>query len=277
MRQKAHRAGNEPGHASTVRRPPFFQAGGPSSFFPGPAIQREEKKAPAPGPDPIKKGLTITAEKALAKPEVKAALKGLWDAVPGDARIGLLSYAGVHLGVAYMALAFSPQMRKQLSGVDLAKPLSLIPYFPMDSFKYTLPTKDKPATDFSLAFTFEDYFKLLRTRFPRSPIDNLTFGLDFSSTPGEGLSLTGGKAGLDLLKGALKLRANTFKELNLLDLRMVNRPGETTTRPLRSVPGLPPLDTGPGFQILLSADLVKLFPDLARRLGMAPAQQRQAR
>jgi uncharacterized protein DUF4157 len=227
-----------------------------------PMIQREDKKKEEK--DPLGEGLKITAEKALEKPEVKAALKGLWESVPEDSKLGLMTFAGVNLGFAYLGLALSSQMREELSGTDIAKPLSLIPYNPLESFKYKLPEAGKTATGFSLEFNFEDYFELLRKSAPGVPISNFTFGLDTSYSPEGGLSLTGGKFGLDFLSGALKARFNTFTSLSPYPMLLPGRPGEPPSTLMQSVPGLPPIETGPGAQFMLSADLLKLFPGLKK-------------
>ena len=66
-----------------------------------------------------------------------------------------------------------PGGRKQLEGVNLAAPFTLIPYMPLSSFKYTLPSGDSPDKrlfKFETGFNADDLINL-RTERPRAAQD----------------------------------------------------------------------------------------------------------
>ncbi len=148
--------------------------------------------------------------------------------------------------------------------MNIGKPLGWIPYSPIEGFKYTLPEQGNSEYGFSADFTLNSYLDMLRKKYSRLPLTGATFGLESSYDPtGKGLALTGGKFGLDFFGGALKAEGKTFKDLSPYPLWMPgNQPGEPGSWLMQSVPGLPPMKTGPGFQFMVNADLLKLFPGL---------------
>lgn len=107
------------------------------------------------------------------------------------------------------------------------------------------------------------YLELLRKRYSKLPITGASFGLDTSYTPGQGLSLTEGKFDLEFLGGGLKAEGKSFTELSSYPRFFSgSEPFGSSVQEMQSFPALPPLKTGPGFQVMLSADLYKLFPGL---------------
>lgn len=83
---------------------------------------------------------------------------------------------------------------------------------------------------------------------------------------GEGFSLTGGKLALEYLGGGLTVEGKTFNELSPYPLWMPgSQPGEPGSSLMKSLPGMPTMKTGPDFQFMMNADLLKLFPALKSR------------
>ncbi|MEM9594560.1 MAG: hypothetical protein AAGD06_09860 [Acidobacteriota bacterium] len=286
-----------PSAATPARPAPFFQpagrsAGSPAPFFStapgstaprfssGPAVvvQRQENgSGKASGSkdsedkDPLLDGLKLTGEKALEDPEVEAFvddkiddLKKEWEKLPPADQAALISYGAVNLGLAGLAFGLNPQFRSLLSDVNIGKPLSWIPYVPIEGFKYKLPEKDLEGLGLSFDFTLNPYLELLRKKRPSFALSGLTFGFDTSLGEG-GASLTGGRFGLDFLDGGLKLQGKSFKELSPYPIL---QPGSTPWDPswtlMQSYPGLPPLHDGPGFEVMIKADMLKLFPVLKK-------------
>ena len=108
-----------------------------------------------------------------------------------------------------------PSGRKTLEGVNLATPLTLIPYMPLSTFKYTLPSGDSPELRL---FRFETGFKadeLLNIRTERQGLPkmalsvNLTWGFDPVT---ERLTVLGGDAKLGVVPG-LTISGGAYKDI----------------------------------------------------------------
>ncbi|NEQ45464.1 MAG: hypothetical protein F6K00_18755 [Leptolyngbya sp. SIOISBB] len=264
--------------------PPFFQAAAPHvqlATAATPIIQRQdtaekdtaqESSAKKAEKDPLVEGLKITGARLLKEPKFKAWYKprlsllkqNLWEERPSEEKAALITFGGVNLALAGLVFALNPEMRELLSGANIGTPLGWLPYSPVEGFKYKLPKPGESQYGFSGEFTLNPYLGLLRDRYPNFPLSGAKFGLDTAYTPGQGLSLTGGKFGLEFLGGGLKAEGKSFTKISPYPLLI---PGADPLAPpstlMQSVPGLPPLHTGPGFQVMLSADLYKLFPKLA--------------
>lgn len=256
---------------------PFFQAArrdapADAAFFDAPNLQRqpnkeEEKK------DPLTEGLKTTGEKLAEhqpfkkwyEPKLEGLKYTLWDkASPAD-KAAMLTFLGLNVGTAATAFAFNPQMRQSLSGVNVGKPLGWIPYSPVEGFKYTLPDKGKSGYGLSADFTLTPYLEALRRSHPGMPLTGATFGLESAYDPaGKGLSLTGGKFGLDFFGGGLKAEGKTFKDLGPYPQMIPGTPGMPGSMLMQEVPGMPRIDR-PGYQFTINADLLKLFPELQKR------------
>jgi hypothetical protein len=265
------------GEAAASRPSPFFRpsvqrtaAGAP--FFQGPMLQRQESKEEEKK-DPLTEGLKTTGEqlaehkpfKDWYEPRLKGLKLTLWDnASPAD-KLAMLTFLGLNLGTAATAFALDPKIRAALSGVNIGKPLGWIPYSPIEGFKYKLPEPGKSAYGLSADFTLNPYLEALRKKHPGMPLTGATFGLESSYDPaGKGLSLTGGKFGLDFFGGALKAEGKTFKDLSPYPLLTPGRePGAPGSWLMQQVPGLPQI-ARPGYQFTINADLLKLFPQFQR-------------
>ncbi len=252
---------------------PFFK---PTTAGDVPKVQRED--APSTGTeeekkDPVTEGLKSVGEKLAENEAFKqwyqprlASLKyTLWDkASPGE-KAEMLSFLGVNLGMAGLAFASNPQLRQSLSGVNIGKPFGWIPHSPISGFNYKLPGAGKTATEFTTDFTLDPFIDLWKKR-PSFLPSGASFGLESSYDPnGRGLDLTGGKFGLDFFDGALKAEGKTFKSLSPYPLLMPGMgPGYEPSWLMNQTPGIPDTKAS-GFQFMLNADLLKLFPGLKKR------------
>lgn len=243
-------------------------------FTTTPLIQRQEATAsPAEEKkEPLLEGLKTTGEQLLKLPAFKAWYEPrveqlkvrLWEEQPSDTKAALITFGGLNLALAGLVFALNPEMREMLSGANIGAPLGWIPYSPIEGFKYTLHKPGTSAYGFSADFTLNPYLKALREKHPNMPLTGLTFGLESSYNPaGSGLSVSGGKFGMEFFGGGLTLAGKSFTELSPYPMFL---PGSSPVEPpstlMQSVPGFPPLPTGQGFQVMLSADLLKLFPRL---------------
>jgi hypothetical protein len=252
---------------------PFFK---PTAVAGGPMVQKED--APTAGTeeekkDPLAEGLKTTAGKLAENDSFKkwyeprlARLKyTLWDKASPAEKAGVLTFAGLNLGMLGAAFASNPQLRSALSGVNIGAPLGLLPYSPLKTFSYTEPGAGKTATDFSTELTLDPYLEKWKGR-PSYVPSGVSFGFDSSYDPkGGDFRLTGGKFGLDFLGGALKAEGKTFNSLSPYPMLMPGMgPGYEPTWSMNQTPGMPDQKLS-GFQFMLSADVLKLFPGLKKR------------
>jgi len=155
-----------------------------------------------------------------------------------------------------------------LEGVNLATPLTLIPYMPLSGFKYTLPSGDSPD---DRLFRFETSFKAddlinLRTKgggLPKMSLGvNMRWGYDPST---ERLTVLGGDATLGLVPG-LSLSAGAYKDV-LRPPQNVMGPEGQTTQVKKSIPESGTPQPIPDVRIMRSVDLMKFKPgDLVRQI-----------
>ncbi len=260
---------------------PFFK---PTASADAPAIQKEDApdtpKKDEEKKDPMVEGLKITGEQLFKHEPFKlwfkkqyAPLLGhlkadFWDHTSGGEKALLLSYAGINLGMAGLAFAQSPELRKTLSGVNIGASLGWIPYSPIEGFKYKLPEKGKTDLGLSADFTLSPYLDLWKNR-PAFMPSGATFGLESSYDPsGKGFSLTGGKLGLDFFGGGLKAQGSIFDQSTIspYPLLMPGVDGAPPSWIMKELPGMPDMKTGPGFKLMLNADFMK-FPWFRRMLG----------
>jgi hypothetical protein len=251
---------------------PFFK---PTAVADAPMLQKED--APTAGTeeekkDPLAEGLKTTVGKLAENDSFKkwyeprlARLKyTLWDKASPAEKAGMLAFAGLNLGMLGAAFATNPQLRSTLSGANIGKPLGWIPYSPIDGFSYKLPGAGKSATEFSTDFTLNPYLDLWKGR-PSYLPSGVTFGFDSSYDPKGGFNLTGGRFGLDFFGGALKAEGKTFNSLSPYPMLMPGMgPGHEPTWNMNQTPGLPDQKVS-GFQFMLNADVLKLFPGLNKK------------
>jgi hypothetical protein len=254
-------------------RDPFFKS---VSATDGPILQRQEAPAGSDEEEkePVTEGLKLTAEKLgehepfkkwteLKLQQLKFAL---WDQLSSTDKAVVLGSLGINVGLGATMFALNPEMRQALSDVNIGKPLGAIPWSPIEGFKYKLPAPGKSALGFSADFTLNPYLEALQKARPGFPLTGATFGLESSYDPAhKSFGITGGKFGLDLFGGGLKAEGKTVHEVSPYPQYIPGREGMPGGLLMQSYPALPMIKTGPGFQFMLNADILTLFPSLQQR------------
>lgn len=249
------------------------------------AIQRQtpgsdiEKKPPEKqeAGEVLVEGLKTVAEQAMDNnPKVKKGivdpikdkLKGEWNRLGTGGQAATIGLGAATLGMAGGAMLSDPGGRKRLEGVNLAAPLTLIPYMPLDNFKYTLPSGDSPD---KRLFKFETGFKAddlinLRTESRGLPKMSLAVNMQWGFDPAtERLSILGGDASLGIVPG-LSLSAGVYKDVLRPPQTLVGQEGQTT-QIKKSVPEFDKPQPIPDVRIMLTVDLMKFKPgDLLRQI-----------
>jgi hypothetical protein len=158
------------------------------------------------------------------------------------------------------ALLSDPHGRRLLSDVNLAAPLQLVPHMPLTDFRYVLPASDEGSQllRFRTGFAGDELLTgVLRRGMPGMPPISLRVGMDWAwDARSEQLRVLGAQATLGLWQG-LSLSGGTFTQLPALPETHVGPEGglvETRQR----LPAGPPGPATPGFQVMLSVDLMRL-------------------
>jgi hypothetical protein len=244
----------------------------------GPAIQRQtpggeaEKKPPEKkdAGEVIAEGLKTVAEQAADEnPKVKKAiidpikdkLKGQWNRLDTGEKAAVIGVGAASVGMAGGAMLSDPGGRKQLGGVNLAAPLTLIPYMPLTTFKYTLPGGDSPD---KRLFKFETGFKAddlinLRTEARGLPKMSFSVNLQWGYDPAsERLTVLGGDASLGLVPG-LSISGGAYKDVLRPPQTFIGPEGQTT-QIKKSVPEFDKPQPIPDVRIMINVDLMKFKP-----------------
>ena len=199
---------------------------------------------------------------------IKKQLTGQWNRLgPGEKAAGI-GFGVATLGLAGGALLSDPSGRKQLEGVNLAVPLTLIPYMPLTSFKYALPSGDSPEKRllrFETSFKADDLINL-RTEGRGLPKMALSVNLQWGYDPvTDNMRILGGDASFGIVPG-LSLSAGAYKDI-VRGPQVVAGPEGQVTQIKKSVPEFDKPQPVPDVRIMLSVDLMKFKPgDLARQL-----------
>jgi hypothetical protein len=252
------------------------------------AIQRDGPAAPAAAAEPkpeekkeageiIVDGLKVVADQASENnPALKAKvieplkleLKGRFGQLSGGEKATVVGFGAATLGIGAGSLLSDPKGRKQLEGVNLAAPFTLIPYVPLSSFKYTLPSGETPDLrkyKFDLAFDASDLINLRTKRrgLPEMKVKvNMQWGYDpLTQKP----SIIAADASLGLVPG-LSLDAGVYKDV-LKPPNLLTGPGGAPERSVTSIPGPAAAPATPEFRVMINVDLLKFKPaDLVRQL-----------
>jgi Domain of unknown function (DUF4157) len=243
-----------------------------------PGSDKEEKPAEKKDAgEVVTEGLKTVAEQAsdnnpqvkkLVIDPIKKQLTGQWDRLgPGEEATGI-GFGAATLGLTGGALLSDPGGRKQLEGVNLAVPLTLIPYMPFTGFKYTLPSGDSPDKRlfrFETSFNADDLINL-RTEARGLPKMSLSANLQWGYDPTtDNLRVLGGDASFGIVPG-LSLSAGAYKDI-LRGPQMVPGPEGQVTQIKKSVPEFDKPQPIPDVRIMLNVDLMKFKPkELARQL-----------
>jgi hypothetical protein len=249
------------------------------------AIQREtpggdaEKKPPEKkeAGEVVAEGLETVAEQAMDNnPKVKKVIvepikdrfKGEWSRLGTGGQAATIGLGATTLGMAGGALLSDPGGRKQLEGVNLAAPFTLIPYMPLSNFKYVLPSGNSPD---KRLFKFETGFKAddlinLRTEARGLPKMSLTVNMQWGYDPAtERLTILGGDASLGLVPG-LSLSAGAYKDVLRPPQTFIGPEGRMT-QVKQSIPEFDKPQPVPDVRIMLTVDLMKFKPsDLVRQI-----------
>lgn len=250
-----------------------------------PMLQRQtpendpEKKPPEKkeAGEVVVEGLKTVAEQAADEnPQVKKViieplkgrLKGEWNRLGTGEKATVIGFGASTLGMAGGAMLSDPGGRKQLEGVNLAAPLTLIPYMPLSSFKYTLPIGDSPDKrlfKFETGFNADDLINLRTERrgLPKMSLSvNLQWGYDPTT---ERLSVLGGDASLGLVPG-LTLSGGAYKDVLRPSPTFIGSEGQMT-QSRQSIPEFGKPQPIPDVRIMLTVDLLKFKPgDLVRQI-----------
>jgi hypothetical protein len=251
----------------------------------GLAIQRQtpggdaEKKPPEKkeAGEVITEGLKTVAEQAADNnPQVKKVIidpikdrfKGEWNRLSAGEKAATIGLGAATLGMAGGAMLSDPGGRKKLEGVNLAAPLTLIPYMPLNSFKYTLPSGDSPDKrlfKFETGFNGDDLINL-RTESRGLPKMSLRVTMQWGYDPTtDRLTILGGDASLGLVPG-LSISAGAYKDVLRQPQTFIGPEGQMT-QIKKSVPEFDKPQPIPDVRIMLNVDLMKFKPgDLVRQL-----------
>ncbi|MCX6047080.1 MAG: DUF4157 domain-containing protein [Chloroflexi bacterium] len=251
----------------------------------GPALQRETpgseaEKKPAEQQEAgevVAEGLkTVAAQAADNNPQVKKAiidpikdqLKGQWNRLGTGEKAATVGLGAIGLGLAGGTLLSDPAGRKQLEGVNLATPFTLIPSMPLSSFTYTLPSGDSPDKrlfKFETGFTADD---LINLRAGAKGLPKLSFkvNMQWGYDPAtERLTVLGGDASLGLVPG-LSLSGGAYKDILRPPQNFIGPDGQTT-QSKQSIPEFGKPQPIPDVRIMINVDLLKFKPgDLVRQI-----------
>lgn len=239
-----------------------------------PAKKPPEKKEAG---EVVVEGLKTVAEQAADEnPQVKKViieplkgkLKGEWNRLGSGEKATVIGFGAATLGMTGGAMLSDPGGRKQLEGVNLAAPLTLIPYMPLSSFKYTLPggdSLDKRLFKFETGFKADDLINL-RTERRGLPKMSLSVNLQWGYDPAtERLRILGGDASLGLVPG-LTLSGGAYKDVLRPSPTFIGPEGQMT-QSKKSIPEFGKPEPIPDVRIMLTVDLLKFKPgDLARQI-----------
>lgn len=250
-----------------------------------PAIQRQtpgddaEKKPPEKkeAGEVVTEGLKTVAEQAADNnPQVKKViidpikdkLKSQWGSLGTGEKVGLVGFGAGTLGMVGGAMLSDPSGRKQLEGLNLATPFTLIPYMPLSSFKYTLPSGDTPD---KRLFKFETGFKAddlinLRTEAKGLPKMSLGVNIQWGYDPAtERLTVLGGDASLGVVPG-LSISAGAYKDILRPPQTFIGPEGQLS-QVKKSIPEFDKPQPIPDVRIMINVDLMKFKPsDLLKQI-----------
>lgn len=199
-------------------------------------------------------------KKAVIEPLKKEA-ENRWNMLsPAEKRV-IIGFGVGTLGIAYGAFLGTEEGRKYVENLNLVAPLQLNPMMPVSEFSYALPKEgaegEAGMLRFKTKFTGTELLKRLRDKRPHLPPISLDFSLDWGyDAQSDDLRLLGGQARFGILKG-ISLSAGTYKTPPAPPETYLGFEGQLVTVKQR-LPGAPAAEPQPGFQIMLTVDLLKL-------------------
>ncbi len=225
----------------------------------------------------VTEGLKTVAEQAADNnPQVKKViidpikdrLKGEWGRLGTGEKAATIGLGAAALGTAGGAMLSDPGGQKKLEGVNLAAPLTLIPYMPLSSFKYTLPSgsdPDKRLFKFETSFKADDLINL-RTEARGLPKMSLSVNMQWGYDPAsERLTILGGDASLGIVPG-LSLSAGAYKDVLRPPQTFIGPEGQMT-QIKKSIPEFGEPKPIPDVRVMVTVDLMRFNPgDLAKQI-----------
>ncbi len=239
----------------------------------GAAGQPKEKKDKA---SPVADGLKVAAEKAAKKKEVKdkiikpieEAAKQTFKKMPAGEQAALISFGAASYGLTIGPLLGTERGRKHLSGINFIAPLNLIPYWPLSSFKYTLPESGDKPLKFELKFDGSDLLKIGRD--DPTFATSLSMDAKWSVLPSGAWKLDGLTATFGLMPG-LTLSGGLKKGSFVSGPDIITGAGGSQVQSVKSIPAAPggdPLKGASNVGGFVTVDLTKLpiIPKKVRRI-----------
>jgi hypothetical protein len=206
-------------------------------------------------------------QKVIIEP-LKDRLKSEWGRLGTGEKTAVIGMGAATLGMVGGAMLADPGGRKQLEGSNLAAPLTMIPYMPLNRFPYTWPSGDSPN---KRLFKFETGFKAddlinLRTERRGLPKMSLSVNLQWGYDPiTERLNVLGGNASSGLTPG-LSLSGGAYKDVLWPSPTFIGPEGQMA-QSKKSIPEFEKPQPIPDVRIMLAVDLLKFKPgDLAQQV-----------
>lgn len=242
----------------------------------GDAPAADEKKKEAG--DVVVEGAKVALEQAkdnnpLVKKKLieplKLTLERKWDALAGGEKALVGGFGAGTVALTGGALLSDPNGRKVLEDVNLAAPLQLIPYMPLSSFTYKLPsgdTAEKRQFRFDTKFTLDE---ILKKRAEGTGLPPFTFqiGLQWGYDPvSQQLKVLGAQADFGFVPG-VSISAGAYPDI-LPTPRVFFTPEGGRVESKQSIPELPKREPQPDVRFMLNIDLLKVSPSiLGKQLG----------
>lgn len=194
-----------------------------------------------------------------------------WGSLSKGEKAGLVTFGVGTAGLTGGALLSDPSGRKVLSGVNLAAPLTLIPYTTLTTFSYTMPSdKEGPQRwKFETGFDLTDVLKLGGNKIGWKGL-SLTADLKWDYDPAtQSLRLAGGTGRIGLLPG-LSISGGTYP--NVLQAPKLFPTEAGFGQQKQSLPEGPKTPGTPDMRVMVTFDLMKfaqsgIVPGLAEAFG----------
>lgn len=196
--------------------------------------------------------------------QVKDGAKQFWERLSTGEKAMLVGHGVTMVGVPLAGILSDTRTRADfvdfLEDKNLAAPLKLIPYAPLEEFKFKKPEagegKEK-GLEFDVGITTSKYFELLREKHPNMPPVDLSFKLNLATGKDPSrVDVVGGEVTLKVYKG-ISLTAGTVKGISPLpEFTPMPEGGVAITK--ARFPEPQKIETPTGFQVMLTVDLVKL-------------------
>jgi hypothetical protein len=214
-------------------------------------------------------------KKELVEPVTEAAegrAKREWGSLSKGEKAGVVTFGVGTAGLAGGALLSDPNGRRVLSGVNLAAPLTLVPYATLTTFSYTMPSDKEGGPrlwKFETGFDLTDVLKLGGDKIGWKGL-SLSADLKWDYDPASrSLRLAGGTGRIGLLPG-LSISGGTYP--NLLQPPKLFPTETGFGQQKQSLPEGPKIPGTPDVRVMVTFDFVKfaqsgIVPGLSEVFG----------